>query len=129
MDVILSPASDTPIYAQIAEQVAAQILRGDLAGGATLPPIRTVARQLEVSVITIKKAWEELERAGFIYAQVGKGSFVADHPPAALTDKRTSLALSRLGKDLPYYQELGLTWPEYAELAATVYQAGAPDRA
>ena len=121
MDIVISPASDKPIYTQIAEQVAAQILKGDLPGGTVLPPIRTVARQLEISVITVKKAWEELERAGFVYGVVGKGSFVSDHPAAALDDKRQALAEARLAKDLPFYRDLGLTRDEFIELVRGVY--------
>ena len=121
MDIVISPASDKPIYTQIAEQMAAQILKGDLPGGTMLPPIRTVARQLEISVITVKKAWEELERAHFIYGIVGKGSFVSAHPAQALDDKRQSLALARLTKDLPFYRDLGLTQDEFIELVRGMY--------
>ncbi|MCL1841740.1 MAG: GntR family transcriptional regulator [Propionibacteriaceae bacterium] len=121
MDVVLSPASDTPFYAQIAEQIAAQIVRGELAAGAPLPPIRTVARDLGVSVITVKKAWDELERAGLIDAIVGKGSFVAAHRSDQLTDKREAMALQRLSKDLVYYRGLGFTRDEFLALARQVY--------
>ena len=121
MDVVISPSSDKPIYAQIAEQISAQILKGDLESGAALPPIRTVARDLEVSVITVKKAWEELERQGFIDAIVGKGSFVSNHPPETLGDKRESIAMERLEKDLEFYRGLGLTREEFVELARKAY--------
>jgi len=122
MDIIISPSSDKPIYTQIAEQVAGQILKGDLAPGTMLPPIRTVARQLEVSVITVKKAWEELDRQGFIYGVVGKGSFVSDQHAGALEDKRESIALDRLAKDLPFYQGLGLTREEFIGLVGKTYE-------
>ena len=116
MDLVISPASDKPIYTQIVEQISAQILKGDLAGGSPLPPIRTIARQLEVSVITVKKAWEELERAGYIYAVVGRGTFVADHPVAEWEDRRQARARERLAKDLVFYRELGLTQEEFLDL-------------
>jgi len=121
MDIVISPSSDKPIYTQIAEQVAAQILKGDLPGGTALPPIRTVARQLEISVITVKKAWEELERAGFVHGMVGKGTFVSAHPEGELVDKRESLARQRLAKDLPYYRDLGLDQDEFLELVREMY--------
>jgi len=121
MDVVISPASDKPIYTQIAEQIAAQILRGDLTSGAALPPIRTVARQLAVSVITVKKAWEELVRAGFIDAVVGRGTVVSDHHPADLDDKRQVVATQRLAKDLAFYRALGLTEDEFIALVRAVY--------
>ncbi len=121
MDVVISSVSDQPIYAQIAEQIATQILKGDLAPGAALPPIRAVARQLEVSVITVKKAWEELERAGFIHATVGKGSFVSPHPPGGLAGRRQTAAQDRLAKDLVFYRGLGLSREEFIDLVRQVY--------
>jgi len=122
MDIIISPRSDKPIYTQIAEQIAAQILKGDLAPGTTLPPIRTVARDLEISVITVKKAWEELERQGFIHGIVGKGSFVSDQHADSLDDKRESIARERLAKDLEFYRALGLTEEEFITLVRKVYE-------
>ncbi|MDR2975496.1 MAG: GntR family transcriptional regulator [Propionibacteriaceae bacterium] len=121
MDIVISPTSDQPIYVQIAEQLAAQILRGDLPEGTALPPIRTVARQLEVSVITVKKAWEELTRSGLIHATVGKGSFVAPHSARELDQDRDKTALDRLAKDLPFFRTLGLTEDEFVRLVRRVY--------
>ena len=121
MDIVLAPTSGVPLYQQVVTQVAAQILRGELAPGAPLPPIRTLARQLEVSVITIKKAWEDLERQGFIYGQVGRGTFVAPRAPQELGDLRRDLAAAQLRKDVAFYRDLGLTREEVADLLRTVY--------
>ena len=76
MDVILSNSSGVPIYEQIEEQIKSQIMTGDLAAGDALPSMRVLARDLKVSVITTKRAYEDLERDGFIESVVGKGSFV-----------------------------------------------------
>ena len=122
MDIVISPRSDKPIYAQIVEQISAQIIQGELPGGTALPPIRTVARQLEVSVITVKKAWEELVRQGLVNATVGKGTFVADHRPAELSDRRETMALERLVKDLEYYRGLGLSQAEFIGLVRRSYE-------
>ena len=121
MDIIISPRSDKPIYTQIAEQIAAQILKGDLHPGTALPPIRTVARDLEISVITVRKAWEELERQGFIYGVVGKGSFISDQHAHSLDNKRESIARERLEKDLDFYRSLGLTEQEFIDLVHKAY--------
>jgi GntR family transcriptional regulator len=121
LDIIISAASGTPIYQQIANQISAQIVKGELGPSSPLPPIRTVARQLEVSVITVKKAWEELERGGFIYAVVGRGTFVSDRRPDELDDKRDELARRRMEKDLLFYRELGLTVDEVIELVRRLY--------
>ena len=77
MDLIISNASGLPIYEQIATQIKSQILSGALSAGDALPSMRTLARELRISVITTKRAYEELERDGFIETVTGKGSFVA----------------------------------------------------
>ena len=77
MDIILSNSSDKPIYEQISSQVKAQILSGTLAAGAKLPSIRALASDLGVSVITTKRAYEELEKGGYVYTVPAKGSYVA----------------------------------------------------
>ena len=96
MDIILSNSSDKPIYEQISSQVKAQILSGALAAGAKLPSIRALASDLGVSVITTKRAYEELERDGFIETVTGKGSFVAAQNAELLREealRRTEQAL------------------------------------
>ena len=116
MDIIISGTSDKPIYQQLFEQISAQIIKGQLKEGFCLPPIRTVARELQISVITVKKAWEELERAGFIITMMGKGCFVARLSAVDLSDKRTEMALDKLKKDIEYYKTLGLGMEELIKL-------------
>ena len=77
MDIILTNAGGQPIYDQIVSQIKAQILSGKLKEGDALPSLRTLAKDLRISVITTKRAYEELEREGFIVSLTGKGSFVA----------------------------------------------------
>ena len=77
MEIIVSNASDKPIYAQIASQIQDAILSGELEEGAPLPSIRALANDLRISVITTKRAYADLEEAGFIDTVQGKGSFVA----------------------------------------------------
>ncbi len=76
MDIILSNSSDEPIYAQIATQIKALIMNGTLKSGDALPSMRMLATQLRISVITTKRAYEELERDDFIETVAGKGCFV-----------------------------------------------------
>lgn len=76
MDIILSNSSNDPIYLQIVNQIKAMILSGELAEGEALPSMRNLAMQMRISVITTKRAYEELERDGFIESYTGKGSFV-----------------------------------------------------
>lgn len=77
MNIIISNLNGKPIYEQIASQIKALIISGQLHEGDMLPSMRLLAKELRVSVITTKRAYEELEREGFITSQTGKGSFVA----------------------------------------------------
>ena len=77
MDILISNASGKPIYDQIASQIKNLIISGQLAQGDSLPSMRLLAQELRISVITTKRAYEELERDGFIETFPGKGSFVA----------------------------------------------------
>lgn len=76
MDIIISNSSGVPLYEQIEEQIKNQIISGELAEGEPLPSMRILAKELKISIITTKRAYEELERDGFIYSVMGKGSFV-----------------------------------------------------
>ena len=77
MDIILTNAGGQPIYDQIVSQVKAQILSGKLKEGDALPSLRALAKDLRISVITTKRAYDELLQAGYVYAVAGKGYFVA----------------------------------------------------
>ena len=77
MKIIINNASGIPIYEQIVSQIQNQILAGELKEGEALPSMRLLAKEQRISVITTKRAYEELEREGFINSVVGKGSFVA----------------------------------------------------
>lgn len=116
MNIVISTTSEAPIYQQIYDQISAQIIRGELPSETCLPPIRTVAKELRISVITIKRAWEELEHDGFIYTMAGKGCFVAPLPQEKLADKRNALAAEKMLKDIEYYKSLGLSLDEVQEL-------------
>ncbi len=77
MNIHIRNSDERPIYEQIGSQIKAKILSGELAQGDALPSMRLLAKELRISVITTKRAYEELERDGFIASVVGKGSFVA----------------------------------------------------
>ena len=78
MDIILSNSSVKPIYEQITDQVKEQIMAGNLSAGDALPSMRLLAKELRISVITTKRAYDELEADGFLYTVAGKGCFVAE---------------------------------------------------
>lgn len=83
MLIILSPQNPTPFYQQIVEQIRNKIFSGELESHEALPSIRQLAKELTTSVITTKRAYEELEREGLIYTRAGKGSFVSPVDKAA----------------------------------------------
>ena len=76
MDILISNASGVPIYEQIEEQIKSQIMTGSLVAGEALPSMRVLAKELKISIITTKRAYEDLERDGYIESVTGKGSFV-----------------------------------------------------
>ena len=78
MEIIIRNTTSTPIYEQIYSQLKAQIIAGELAPGEALPSIRALAKDLKISVITTKRAYDELESEGFLYTIAGKGCFVAE---------------------------------------------------
>ncbi len=116
MDIVLSQKSDKPIYTQIYEQIAAQIMSGELAAGEKLPAIRTVAVNLRISVIPVKQAWEQLEREGFISTAPGRGTFVNELAHHEISNKRTSAAEELLSRDLSSCREMGLTLDEVLDI-------------
>ena len=112
MDIVLSSKTDKPIYTQIYEQIAAQIMSGEIAAGEKLPPIRTVAVNLRISVIPVKQAWEQLEREGFISTAAGRGTFVSDLAHHEITGKRTAAAEQLLERDVAACRDMGLSLEE-----------------
>ena len=87
MDIIIRNTGDVPIYEQIVRQVKEQILRGELREGDALPSMRLLARDLRISVITTKRAYEELERDGFLTTVPGKGCFVTPQNPELVREE------------------------------------------
>jgi GntR family transcriptional regulator len=96
MDIILLNTADQPIYQQIKSQIITQILNGQLPEGEKLPSIRGLAKELKISVITTKRAYEELENEGFIDTVPGKGSFVSSRDRGMLRDRQLQEIQDRL---------------------------------
>ncbi|MDQ0114255.1 GntR family transcriptional regulator [Paenibacillus harenae] len=121
MNIAISNTSEKPIYQQLFEQISAQILKGELESGYCLPPIRQAATELRVSIITVKKAWEELERHGLIYTVTGKGCFVTELSSDDMLQKRNDMIRMQMIIDTSYYKSFGLTIEEVFELLKEVY--------
>lgn len=107
LQLIINNNSEEPIYKQIIAQVINQIASGTLSSNECLPSIRKVALECRISVITVKNAYEELERQGFIYTIAGKGCFVSNLKDYEAKDMRQITLENRIDKDLQAYRELG----------------------
>ena len=124
MRILISNASPDPIYQQIVQQVRAQILSGDLSEGDPLPSIRKLAKELQISVITTQRAYEELEREGFINTVSGKGSFVAAQNAELLHEKRMKAVEDKLAEAVDQAQLLGVSSEQMAEILHILYREG-----
>ena len=121
MKIILSNASPDPIYEQICRQIKSQIISGELAEGEPLPSIRTLARELQISVITSKRAYEELEKEGFIDTVGGKGTFVAVQNKELLREKKMKIVEEKLAEAVNDAQLLGITLQELRQMLDLLY--------
>ena len=122
MDIILSNMDSTPIYEQITRQIKAKILSGELKPGEALPSMRLLAKELRISVITTKRAYEELERDGLITSQTGRGSFVAEVSGQRLREEQLRTVEEHLTNVIHAAKLAGLTADELAELARTLFE-------
>lgn len=118
MNVIVSNASDKPIYEQIYAQLKSAIIRGELKEGDMLPSIRALAKELRISVITTKRAFDDLERDGFIYSVQGKGSFVAAKNREVVREEHLRQAEEHLASAIDAARQGGISDAELAELFA-----------
>lgn len=122
MKIILSNSSQEALYEQIIRQIKGSIIKGTIAPGDPLPSIRALAKDLEISVITTKRAYEELERESFIETIPGKGSFVSSKNQDFLREKRYRDFEELLKGGVQESWELGLTLKELQELISIFYE-------
>ena len=121
MDIILSNSSDEPIYQQIISQIKSHIMSGELAAGDALPSMRALAQQLRISVITTKRAYEELERDGFIENFTGRGCFVKSQNTDFLREESVRQTEELLAMACEKAKLCGLTLEEMKEILELVY--------
>ena len=122
MKIIIANSSPDPIYEQITRQIKTQIISGELSEGAPLPSIRKLAQELNISVITTKRAYEDLEREGFIDTVVGKGSFVAVQNKEFLREKKMKIVEEKLSEAIFEARMLGLSNKELQEMLSLLYE-------
>lgn len=121
MDIIISNSSGEPIYQQISSQIKMLIMNGTLKEGDALPSMRTLAMELRISVITTKRAYEELERDGFIESYTGKGSFVKAQNTELLKEENMRQTEALLEQACEKAKICGMTLAEMKEFIEIIY--------
>jgi len=122
MNILISNSSDKPIYEQIASQIKQMIISGELEAGTMLPSMRTLARELRISVITTKRAYEDLERDGFIYTIVGKGSYVAEKNLEFVREEQLRIVEEHLSKAVQGAKAGNISLDELIDIIRMLYE-------
>ena len=122
MEIYISNAGQTPIYAQITAQIREKILTGELQAGDALPSIRLLAKELRISVIPTKRAYEDLEQEGFIHTLPGKGSFVAAQNRELLREQTLKQIEELLERAVDAARMGGVTPGEVREMLELLYE-------
>ena len=122
MNIIISNQCGQPIYEQIGSQIKNMIISGQLAAGDPLPSMRFLAKELRISVISTKRAYEELERDGFIVSITGKGSFVADKNTELIKEQQLRTIESQMQEIIKSAMLCGLTLPDLIDMLTLIYE-------
>lgn len=120
LPIALLPGDPRPYYQQLVDQLRELVLAGRLAPGTLLPSVRTLAQQLQTSVITTRRAYEELERAGLIVTRQGAGSFVAPLEPDRRREEQEKNARSLLITAITQAMQLGVSPRRVKEMVSEI---------
>lgn len=121
MNIIISNSSQDPIYIQIVTQIKTAIMLEEFSSGDALPSIRTLAKELQISVITTKRAYEELEREGFIETVPGKGSYVSGQNLDLIRERRLTTIDEKLTEVVSESKLLNLSLEELQSMLTLIY--------
>ena len=122
LNINISNTSTIPLYEQIQTQIKSQILNGSLQAGDGLPSIRNLAKELKVSIITTKRAYEELEKDGFIETVIGKGTFVSNQNTERLKEITLYNIENKLEEIIKQAKSAGITLEEGLEIFKSIYE-------
>lgn len=122
MDIIISNSSGKPIYEQITYQIKEMIMNGSLKAGDALPSMRTLAQNLRISIITTKRAYEELEKDGFIESFTGKGSFVKAQNQELMREEVLKQIEEYFRLSCEKAKMLNVSMEELSELLTIIYE-------
>ena len=121
LKIIISNSDPRPIYEQITAQIKNLVINGELKPGEALPSMRFLAKELRISVITTKRAYDELERSGFIETVTGKGSFVAGMNTDFLREEHLRIAEEHLQQAVVAAKSAGITKEELVDALGMLY--------
>lgn len=122
MNIIISNSSQQPIYEQIVSQIKTAIMKDELSPGEALPSIRLLAKELQISVITTKRSYEELEREGFIETVPSKGSYVSGQNKDLIREKRLSAIEEKLAEIIAESKLLNLSIDEIQSMLRILFE-------
>lgn len=122
MNIVISNSGEIPIYEQIASQIKSAVIAGEVKPGEPLPSLRFLAKELRVSVISTKRAYEELEREGYITSVPGKGSFAAEINKELLREEQYKRLEEHLNEAVDAARTAGISLGEMKELLETLYE-------
>lgn len=122
MEIIISSNNSKPIYEQITSQIKAKIMSGELAAGQPIPSMHALAKAIHVSVITVQKAYEDLQRDGFIETTVGRGSFVSALNKDFMQEEQQRKAEEHLQAAADIGRANGISLEKLLELLTLFYQ-------
>lgn len=122
MKILISNTSEAPLYQQIKEQIVDAILREELVEGDTLPSIRAFANDLKVSVLTIRRVYDDLEKEGFVNSQVGIGTFVSTSNIELLRDSKRRLVEQKMLDMIQTAKSLGITQQELNDMMNILFE-------
>lgn len=124
MEIVIRNTSGQPIYGQIATQIKAQIVAGKLRPGDALPSIRALAKDLKISVITTKRAYDELEAAGFVRTVAGVGCFVAEKDLDLIREQQAQELEGHLTAVVELAKQIGVSQAEIREMLRIFWEEG-----
>ncbi len=124
MEIIISSNTSKPIYEQITTQVKAMIMSGELQTGDPIPSMRALAKSLHISVITVQKAYEDLQRDGFITTTVGRGSFVSAQNKEFYQEEQQRRVEEHLQEAVDISRASGISLEKLIELLKLFYEEG-----
>ena len=122
MEIIISNSSNKPIYEQICLQVKTLIMNGTLSAGEPLPSMRSLAKDLHISVITVQRAYEDLTRDGFIETVSGKGSFVSSQNQGFIQEEQLMIAEDFLRQAAEIGRSHGIAFEKMANILKLYYE-------